>query len=295
MRINWPENKRFAFTIFDDTDLATEENVRDVYALLADLGFRTTKSVWPLKGAREPLIGGSTCEDPAYLRWLYRLRNSGFEIGYHLATYHSSTRDETMRGLDRFRELFGHDPASMANHADCAESIYWGNYRLTGANALLYNLQTRFRNRGRFRGHIEGDPHFWGDICRERIGYVRNFVFNDINTLAACPAMPYHDEARPYVRHWFASSEGADVRSFVETISERNQDRLADEGGACIIYTHFAKGFVSGGAVHARFRELMRRLGAMDGWYVPVVALLDHIMGARGPHTLTGDERDPER
>ena len=34
----WPDGKRFAFTVFDDTDRATLDNVREVYALLADLG-----------------------------------------------------------------------------------------------------------------------------------------------------------------------------------------------------------------------------------------------------------------
>ena len=50
--IPWPHGKRFAFTVFDDTDSATLENVSPVYALLRDLGFRTTKSV-----GRSPVIG----------------------------------------------------------------------------------------------------------------------------------------------------------------------------------------------------------------------------------------------
>ena len=57
----------------------------------------------------------------------------------------------------------------------------------------LYNLLTRFRNRGKYRGHVEGDPYFWGDLCRQKIKYYRNFTFRDINTLKACPFMPYHD------------------------------------------------------------------------------------------------------
>lgn len=48
--IPWPDGKRFAFTIFDDTDHQTLENVPPVYDFLSDLGLRTTKSVWPLKG-----------------------------------------------------------------------------------------------------------------------------------------------------------------------------------------------------------------------------------------------------
>lgn len=73
-RINWPEGKDFAFTVFDDTDLSTIENVREVYSLLTDYGFRTTKSVWPIRGNKEPRIGGSTCEDQDYLEWIINLK-----------------------------------------------------------------------------------------------------------------------------------------------------------------------------------------------------------------------------
>ena len=34
-KIKWPEGKDFAFTIFDDTDDSTLENVKDVYAFLS--------------------------------------------------------------------------------------------------------------------------------------------------------------------------------------------------------------------------------------------------------------------
>ncbi len=40
------------------------------------------------------------------------------------------------------------------------------------------------------------------------MSYVRNFVFDEINTLAACPEMPYFDPAKPFVNAWFASLPG---------------------------------------------------------------------------------------
>ena len=128
----WPEGKRFAFTVFDDTDEATLGNVAPVYAFLEELGLRTTKSVWPARGAREPLIGGSTCDDPDYLDWVRGLAERGFEIAFHMATYHTSTREETVAALERFREVFGRYPRSMANHArranscaSCRDKIAW--------------------------------------------------------------------------------------------------------------------------------------------------------------------------
>jgi hypothetical protein len=163
--ISWPEGKSFAFTIFDDTDLATVENCGPVYDLLSDLDMRTTKSVWPLEGTGTPRVGGMTCEDPGYLTWVKELQQRGFEIGYHLATYHTSPRETTQRALDRFNELFGHDPVSMANHTGCEEGIYWGGDRISGMKRTLYRAALKWRGHPAFRGHVEGDPLFWGDLC----------------------------------------------------------------------------------------------------------------------------------
>jgi hypothetical protein len=289
--ITWPHGRQFAFSVFDDTDRATLDNVPPVYALLADLRLRTTKSVWPIKGTGKPSIGGATCDDPGYLRWVLDLKRRGFEIALHNATYHTSSRAETLRGLDVFRERFGAHPQCLANHTDVREGIYWAGSRVTGWHAWLYHALTRFRRVNRSRGHVEGDPHFWGDLCRERVKYVRNFVFPQVDTLEACPQMPYHDRARPYVNYWFASSEGATVDSFNRTLSEENQDRLEDRGGACIMYTHFAYGFYEHGRLNRRFQELMERLAAKNGWFVPVSRLLDHVLETRGHHELTGRER----
>jgi hypothetical protein len=44
--VKWPNGKSFAFTIVDDTDEATVNNVKPIYDLLYELGFKTTKTVW---------------------------------------------------------------------------------------------------------------------------------------------------------------------------------------------------------------------------------------------------------
>lgn len=291
MKIEWPDNKDFAFTIFDDTDHATLENVKPVYDFLGEMGFRTTKSVWPSRGKGTPIWSGDTCEDEGYARWLMDLQKQGFEIGYHMNTYHSSTRDEIIKGLERFRELFGHDPYTMANHTGCADDIYWGPDRLTGIHKGIYNLMTRYKNKGKFRGHIEGDKHFWGDLCRQHIKYCRNFAFRDINTLNHCPFMPYHDPDRPYVKNWFASSDGPRLESFNKLLSEKNQDQLASDGGCCIVYTHLGVLFFDNGKINARFMELMKRLSKKNGWFVPVNTLLDYLMEKNGRHEISKSER----
>lgn len=290
-RVEWPGGRAFAFTVFDDTDNATVKNVGPVYGLLRDLGMRTTKSVWAVSGDGVPLIGGATCDDQAYRQWSLELQEAGFEIGSHGASPATSRREVVARSLDCFREIYGHDPSSLANHSGCRESIYWGDARVGGTSRLAYNLMTGFRRRGFFRGHLEGDPLFWGDLCRERVRYVRSFTYTGVNTLAACPMMPYHDPQRPYVRAWFASSEGKDVEAFNRCLGEAEQDRLEAEGGACIMYTHFASGFSVDGELNPRFRELMQRLASRNGWFVPVTTLLDHLVEKRGLTILSAAQR----
>jgi hypothetical protein len=289
--VTWPDGRRFAFTVFDDTDNMTVESGSIVYEFLAEIGMLTTKTVWPVESAEPPPIGGTSCADDEYRSWVLDLQELGFEIGLHGVAAGTADRDQTIAGLDTFREIFGHDPVTHANHSGCRNCIYWGEQRLTGAARLAYNVLTRFRNRG-WEGEVETSPLFWGDLCQSRIRYVRNFVYGDINTLAACPQMPYHDPRRPYVNEWFASSEGSAVDAFVEMISEANQDRLEAQGGACIMYTHFASGFVRDGHLDPRFRRLMTRLAAKNGWFVPTSTLLDHLRSERGGrHVITGPER----
>ncbi|HEY3053333.1 MAG TPA: hypothetical protein VGK04_08095 [Thermoanaerobaculia bacterium] len=290
-KVAWPEGKRFAFTIFDDPDSQTLEAGREVYAFLSDCGLRTTKAVWPLRGDGVASDDGITCDDPGSVAWLKSLQEAGFEIGYHNATSHTSDRSQTVRGLDRFASLFGHDPQAMANHYYCDEDIYWGEHRLTGINRVVYNLLTRGRNRERFAGHVPGHPYFWGDLCQQRIKYVRNFVFADINTLKACPFMPYHDPLRPYVNYWYASSEGSKVSSFNECIRESEQDRLEEEQGACIMYTHFGHGYYEDGKLNARFRSLVERLSRKNGWFVPVTTLLDFLAQKKSAAAITDQQR----
>ena len=290
-RIEWPEGRPFAFTVFDDTDRATLENVRPVYDFLYELGFRTTKSVWMLDPGEPGGDPGLSCQAPPYRDWLLELQGRGFEIGYHGASGGTSDRERTLRALDLFEKTFGRRPATFANHAANRENVYWGQARLTGLWALIYASPLHRRRTRGYKGHVEGDPLFWGDLCRERIEYVRNFTCSGINTLKACPVMPYHDPARPYVNHWFASTEGRNAEAFVGSISERRQDELAAEGGACIMYTHFADGFVRDGRLDGEFQRLMTRLADKGGWLAPAATLLDRILRTRGPHRLTRRER----
>jgi hypothetical protein len=274
----FPGDKRFAFSIFDDTDLSTVGNVYPVYRLLAELGIRTTKSVWPLASVNEGWHGGSSLQDAEYLRFVLALKEQGFEIALHNVRNHDSPRDLIASGLEKFRELIGHYPRTHANHSRNRDNIYWGASRFTSLGRL-YRVGGLLRRKHIFEGEDPETSYFWGDLCQEKLDYVRNFVFRQINLDLVNPTLPYHDPRRPFVKYWFSSCEGADVNSFCDMTCESNQERLEAEGGVCIMYTHFACGFASAGKVDVRVRQRLQALSKRNGWFVPVSILLDHLRG----------------
>lgn len=245
----FPGNKQFAFTILDDTDLSTVENIQPIYRLLAELGLKTTKSVWPLSSVNDGRLGGSSLQEDKYRRFVLDLKEQGFEISLHNVRNHHSTREVVKEGLEEYRY-----PRIHANHSTNRDNIYWGAARFTRFRTL-YTAGTALHTRYPFEGHNPATPHFWGDLCRGTIEYVRNFVFREINLDRINPTMPYQDSARPYVNYWFSSCTGANAASFCETLSEANQNRLAAENGVCIMYSHLACGFVKAGKVHVENRK----------------------------------------
>jgi len=290
-KISWPNNKQFAFTIFDDTDRASLKDIQLVYQYLDELGFKTTKSVWVVNGSRPNESSGITCDDKMYLNWLLELKNKKFEIGYHNTTYHSSYRKEIEEGLKKFVAMFNQFPNVMANHSSNQENIYWGSHRLSGSRRVIYNILTRYKKNRFYKGHDESSPYFWGDLCKEYVTYVRNFVFADINTLKCCPYMPYQDPDKPYVNYWFASSEGNNVEIFNKCLSNKNQDRLEEEGGACIMYTHFADGFCQNGKLSEKFKIQMKRLSQKNGWFVPLSTLLEFLKKKNETQIISNNQR----
>lgn len=287
----FPGSRTFAFSIFDDTDHSTVENIRPVYRLLTELGVRITKSVWPLAAVSGAPIAGSTLQEKAYLDFVLWLQSEGFEVGLHNVRNHDAERQVIEKGFEEFHALLGRFPRIHCNHSSNRENIYWGSTRLTSPMVRFgYNLATRFTRKNYFQGHVESSPYFWGDICSRHISYVRNFVFDEINLDRVNPGMPYHDRTKPFVRFWFSSSEGGNAESFCKMICEANQDQLQAEGGVCVMYTHFGNGFVQGGSVRPDFERLIRRLAKMNGWFVPVSTLLDHLRENKAGSDISATE-----
>lgn len=274
-----PNGARFAFSIFDDADFATVANVAPVYDLLAKHGILTTKSVFvhPSRGK----FGGESLADPGYRKWVVDLHERGFEIGLHNVGDGQFSRREILDGLDLFREVVGAYPRAHANHVSNPDCIYWWDRRFEIPFNWLYRLTYRVMHgrRSELPGEDPSSPHFWGDAFKEHISYVRNLTTNRIDTLAFDPRMPYRVGSKErFSNMWFSSSDGQTVEEMRDLLSKANVNSLEASGGACIVYTHFASGFVdAAGQVDPVFERQIAYLASRPGWFVPVSTLLDHL------------------
>ena len=291
-RIPLPNGKRFAFTIIDDTDVATVENVRPIYDLLCELGMRTTKTVWAVRcpeGSRD-FSRSETLEDAEYRDFCIELQRRGFEITWHGASMETSTRERTLASLERYRETFGSYPRIHVNHALNRENLYWGSWRVDVP--LLRQLFARLTglSGSYFLGHVESSPYWWGDLCTQHITYGRNLTFADINVAKINPSMPYRDPARPLVRWWFSATDAEGVSEFNALLAPRRQARLEADGGICIVATHLGKGYVRNGEVHPTTRQRLSELASRDGWFPTVGQLLDWLRQQRASEEIPASE-----
>jgi hypothetical protein len=283
--LSWPEGKRFAFSIFDDTDNATVENVSPVYKCLLKLGIKTTKSVWPLRSDLSERSWGQSLEDLEYLGFVKELQNQGFEIAFHGARSGVNQRSVTLEALDAFREKIGHDPRCFAHHSVNRENLYWGANRCN--LSFLRPFARRFSERPDFYGEAQDSEFYWADVCNQRIKYVRNYGFNTLNIRKNDPYTPYHDPSRPMVRNWFSTSYGLTPTNPKILFLPKRIRQWEMTGALVILQVHFADGFAHRGAVHPKFERGFEMLAKSNGWFAPVSEILDHIEATRGMHTLT--------
>lgn len=283
-----PGGARFAFTILDDTDVATVENVRPIYRLLDSLGMRATKTVWPLRwdGVQSIFDGSQTLEDPEYLEFARDLQTRGFEIASHGAAMESSPRARTELAIARFHEAFGHDARVYVNHSHNQENIYWGADRFDSPILRRLYALASGKSRAESNGHVVSTPYWWGDLCQARHEYVRNLTFREPNIMRVNPSMPYRDPRRPFGRWWFSTSDADDRDAFVRLLNASARQRLATDGGVCIVSTHFGKRFTSGGSVHPDVIAVLSDLSRLDGWFPTVSQLLDWLRTRRASELL---------
>jgi peptidoglycan/xylan/chitin deacetylase (PgdA/CDA1 family) len=278
--MNFPLDKRFAFTILDDTDDSTLENVKPVYDALKAHGIRTTKTVWPVdcpEGSRI-FFAADTLQRKPYLEFVHQLAADGFEVAFHGATMESSRRDRIVQALEFLKGEFGVYPTLFCNHGQNRDNLYWGYKRFQTPWLRRIVGLLRKEVASYYLGDVENTDYFWGDLCRQHIRYVRNWTFPCLNMLDANPEMPYRLESTPYVNLWFSTADAPDVGAFVRLLNQENVDRLEQAGGLCIISTHLGKGFAKDGVLDHRVQRILEALSKKSGWYVPVSEMLDYLL-----------------
>ncbi len=273
--INWPEGKQFAFTIIDDTDNAIVANIKPVYDLLIELNMLTTKTVWVYPSRDH--FAGQSLQDADYLQFIKSIHGKGFEIALHNVGSGNFNRDEIIYGFELFKVAVGIYPYIQINHSSNRDNIYWGYNRhvfpLRNLMKLLY------KDKRKYFGTEPESEYFWGDLCKKHIKFIRNHCFNGINTLRYDSQMPYVNSSKQYSNYWFSSTDGHTVEEFTHLISNANVDMLERQKGACIVYTHFASGFVnSSGKLNENFEKQMRYLSSKNGWFVPAGELLEFLL-----------------
>ena len=281
----WPNNKTFAFTIIDDTDNSTLDNAPIIYDYLFSKDIITTKSVWVRKGANDLFydsVNGSTLEDLNYKKWVESLHKKGFEICLHSTSWSASKRSEVINGINFFENIFGRSKI-LVQHNDIKEneSLYWGSNRLVFPLSYIFDFISLFYRRRInskiYQGHNPKSIFYWGDICLKKIDYVRNLVFPTINLFNITKDVLHIRKSTKYIKSWFISTQAPNLKSFLKIVNKSNIDRLEDENGVCIIYTHFGNGFVNNGELNEDFKNIINYISSKNGWFVPASEILDYI------------------
>ena len=284
--LRWaPHPYRGGFCITDDTDGADLESVRIVYEFMGSLGLRATKSVWvfePQEASGIPALPlaitkGVTLQDPAYLGYCRALASRGVEIALHGATGGNNRRELVQRAFAVMDANF--PPASTyICHARNADNPYWQEKVVArGPLALALRLLAR---RHHCSGEDPASPYFWGDLCRQRIRYVRLMRTRRINTLDVNPSMPYFEREKPFVPGWFSATK----RSFREATTVEALDEIERDWGACVLYQYMSRWAdkPAGRVLHA-FAAGAERLAARERvWTDTVTRLLDRLRLTQG-------------
>ena len=264
-RIVWPDGRDFAFTVVDDTDGATVENVKPVYDYLISHGIITTKTCW-VYPSRDDVYTGQCLQDRDYLDFLLDLKRHGVELGFHNAGSGGFKRHETLKALEEYKELLGSYPTLHINHSNNIENLYWGAERFTPLVKFIYNLR---RSEVKSLGTDPESEYFWGDFSKEHFRFIRNRTFIETNTLKADPRLVYRETGKQkYSNYWFSSSDGMRLNSFLKLLTKDRIDRLIEEHGCCIVYTHFAYDFVDGdGNLNQDFKNTIDYISSKNGLF----------------------------
>jgi hypothetical protein len=284
--IKWPENKDFAFTVIDDTDDAFLDNIKPIYNYLIKKSIITTKSVW-VYPTRDDVKGDSLL-DQKYFEFVKCLKEKGFEIILHNVGSGFFNREEIIEGLKIFKQLFGYIPTMQVNHSRNPDNIYWGINRYSFIFKKFFKF-LRLENFS-FYGDDPDSNHFWGDYSKKHIQYFRNRDYHGINTLFFDPLMPFIEKSKEkFSNYWFSCSIGNNLKTFNSLLSKKNIDKLKEQKGCCIVYTHFGEDFVdNNNNLNPEFIETIDYLSKQNGWFVPAGDILNFLKNNKSSDYVSG-------
>lgn len=279
MKYHWKNNKKFAFTIVDDTDGATVEKIKPIYDYLFKKGMITTKTVWVYPP--KDYFPGDSLENIEYREYVKDLSEKGFEIALHDAGSGEFSSAQINAALEIFNKVFGYYPKMHINHGDNPSGIYWCGKRFSEPVAKLYDFYKK--RKGTFvesKGDVLGSSSFWGDGCKRHIKYIRNRVYGELDLLKRDRYTPYRERRKDaYSNYWFSSSDAMTADMFVKLLSAKNVDRLERNNGCAILYTHFGYGFVDeNGELRKDVCDAIDYVADKDGWFAPASEILDFLL-----------------
>lgn len=278
--INLPGNKRFIFTIIDDTDDSFVPQIQEVYDILYNNGLRTTKTLW-VYPVRDPERSKGHClKDEAYKNFVLDLKDKGFELGLHNVGSGDYSRQEILEGLNEYEKILGELPKIHVNHSYNPDNIYCGPKRFSFPfNLIVKYLYSDYSN---FYGEIKGARNYWADVHKKIIKYSRNYEIDDINTVKHNPYMPYRDKKYDeFCNLWYSSTFAPNQWMFNHLVTEQSIDKLEKEGGICILYTHLGY-YHKNGKVDEGFKKMIQYIGKKDsGLFIPVSEVLDLLQEQR--------------
>lgn len=279
-KVKLPKHKTYIFTIIDDTDDAFLENIKPIYDFLTDKKIFITKTVW-VYPPRDSASKGDSLSNPEYLQYILELKERGFEIALHNVGSGDYKKSEILAGLEKYKEFIGEYPKIHINHSYNLDNIYCG-YKRFGFpfNHILKVLYPNYKN---FSGEDELSPYFWGDIHKRIIKFNRNYEFDKINILKINPEIPYKDNRyRKYSNYWFSAAFAPNQWCFNHIVNKKTIDKLDEEGGVCILYTHLGY-YMATGEIDKGFVERINYISSKGtGLYIPVSEVLEYLLKVRG-------------
>lgn len=266
----------FYFTIIDDTDDTTLENISTIYNLLQKYNIFITKTVW-VYPPRDKMSKGDSLQRPEYFKFVKELKDKGFEIGIHNVGSGDYKRDEILRGIEEFRNKLGEYPKIHVNHSYNKDSIYGGYKRFNAPISTIIKYMYK-QYSGVFQGEESGAKYFWGDKHKEIIRYSRNHETDEINTIKYDPYMPYVDPKRSkYANYWYSATFAPNQWVYNKVVNKESIERLDKQNGACILFTHLGY-FMQNGKIDKEFIESLEILSNnQNGIYIPVSKVLERI------------------